>query len=292
MNYSAPLLAAEFRIAPALLFSFRSSWSNAGLALKMGWPWLAILGALELVAGFPPGFPIGLVTTGPLTGLNPVLVGLFLALKLMALSSLAVMWTRFLLLGEVSTGWDRLRIDRLVWRFASNTFLIWLACAGVFLLGSIVSLVLIQLGAGLAGFALPGAPLALPPPGAWLQAPWAAILSVAAFLGVMSGLPLVLRLSIKQAAIAMGRDDYGLGDAWRDSAGEPFRIVMFTFTIALGVVLAWAGALLAVHFGSNGGVTGMLTGAVAAALVSGLTTILVTTSVAVLYGMLVEGRDV
>jgi hypothetical protein len=292
MNYSAPIAAAEFRIGSALRFSFRSCLSNAALCLRMVWPWLAILGAVEVAAGFPPGFPLTLAFTGPQEAADTVLIALFLALKLMALSSIAVIWTRFLLLGEVSTGWDRLRIDRAVWRLTANMLLIWLACAGVFLLGGILSFLFLQVLAGLVGYPLPPGPLTLPLAGPWLEPPWLTILVISVFLGVMSGLPLVLRLSIKQAAIALGRDDYGLGDAWRDSSGEPFRLVIFTFAIAGCVLLLWTAAMFMVQYGWTAGSTGILASAVAAALASGLATILVTTSIAVLYGMLVEGRDV
>lgn len=291
MNYVAPQAAAEFRIGPALRFSARSTWSNASLALQMSWPWLSILTALELMARIPPGYPVSLAVAAP-AGADPVLIGLLLVLKLIATSSLAVNWTRFLLLGEVNTGWDRLRVDRPVWRLAWSAVLIWLACTGVFLLGGFVPFILLPLLADFTGYALPEFPRAVPPGGSWMDSPWTPIIAVSAVCGIMSGLPFVQRLSIKQAAISLGRDDYGLGDAWRDSAGQPFRIVLFSFAVAAGVLVVWTLALLVASQTAGAGPLGTLAGAVAAAAASGLTIILVTTSVAVLFGMLVEGREV
>ncbi len=271
-------------------FGLRSTWTNAFLALQMSWPWLMILTGLELIARIPAGYPFSLAVASP-AGVDPVLVGLLLAVKVIAMSSLAVNWTRFLLLGEVSTGWDRLRVDRPVWRLAWSAVLIWLACTGVFLLGALVPFILLQILADFMGSPLPEFPRYLPTSG-WTESPWAPVIGISAVFGLMSGLPFVQRLSIKQAAISLGRDDYGLGDAWRDSAGQPFRIVLFSFAVAAGVLLVWMLALFIAGQAASAGVAGLLAGALAAAAASGLSIILATASVAVLFGMLVEGREV
>lgn len=292
MNYAGPIAVAEFRIGPAWRFGISSTWENAGLALQMSWPWLVILTTLELAARLPPGFPLGLLFQPGAGMADPVLAGLLMVLKLIALSSLAVSWSRFLLLGEVATGWDRLRVDRPVWRFACNALLIWFACSGVFLLGSLISFVALPLAAQFAGYALPDFPRALPGVGAWLRDPWMIIIAASLLIGLLAGLPVVQRLSIKLIAIALGREDYGLGDAWRDSGGQPFRLISFTFAVTALVFLIWAVALVLSLQLAGSGAPGVLASAVATATASGLATILATASVAVLFGLFVEGREV
>lgn len=293
MNYAGPILAAEFRIAPALRFGLRSTRDNAALALQMTWPWVAILAGLELAARLPAGYPLSLLQPGGhAPAADPMLVGLLLIIKLMALASIAVSWSRFLLLGEVATGWDRLRIDRPVWRLAWNALLVWLACTGVFLLGAVLPLVLLPGLLKFAGYALPDLPRTLPAAGQWLEDPWAAIIAVSLVTGFLSGLPFVQRLSIKLTAIALEREDYGLGDAWRDSAGQPLRLVLFTFVTAAQVFAVWGVAFLVVHEIGGVGSASLVLGALAAATASVLSTLLATASVAVMFGMFVEGREV
>lgn len=294
MNYAGPLAAAEFRLGPAWRFSVTSTWDNAGLAMQMSWPWLAILTGIELAARIPFGYPLGLILQPAVQGAgpDPVLVLILLAIKLIGLSSLAVNWSRFLLLGEIATGWDRLRIDRPVWRFACNALLIWFACSGVFLLGALISFVALPLALQFAGYALPEFPRSVPPMNLWLQGPWSMIIAASLLAGLLGGLPVVQRLSIKLVAIALGREDYGLGDAWRDSGGQPLRLVSYTFAVTALIILAWAAAVFVTIQLGSGTAMGVLAGGLAGAIAGGLATIFVTASVAVLFGLFVEGREV
>ena len=293
MNFAGPLAAAEFRIAPALRFGLRSTWDNAALAVQVFWPWLAILSGLELAARLGPGYPLALLWPGAVAQRpDAVLAGLLLALKLLAFASLGVSWSRFLLTGEIATGWDRLRIDRAVWRVACNALLIWFACSGVFLLGGIISFVALPLIAQFAGYPLPEFPRAMPAAADWLQNPWPSIIAASVLLGVLSGLPIVQRLSIKLVAIALDREDYGLGDAWRDSGGQPLHLASFTFAITALVVVVWlAAGIVAAQMG-NQTAAGLLASGLATAVASGLTVILATASVSVLFGVFTEGREV
>jgi len=138
MNFAGPFAAAEFRIAPALRFGISSTWENAGLALRMCWPWLVILAGLDLAARLGPGYPLSLLLHPAPTGDEDsvVLVSLLLAVKLLAVSSLSVSWSRFLLLGAPRGG-TGCALTVQCWRFACNALLIWFACSGVFLLGSL-----------------------------------------------------------------------------------------------------------------------------------------------------------
>lgn len=290
MNYAGPISAAEFRLGAALGVNVKSSWDNAGLAVRMCWPWLVLFTAVELAARLAPGFPLSMALQ-PAGGSDPVLVALLLALKLIAGSSIGVNWSRFLLLGEVASGWDRLRVDRPVWRFATNALLIWFACSGVILLGAIVTFIALPVAVEFAGVGLPPFPRELPLAGG-LQNPWLLIIGASMLAGVLAGLPVVQRLSIKLVAVAMGREDYGLGDAWRDSGGQPLALASFTFAITALIFTAWFAALaLAAQFAGSGAL-GLIAGAAAASAASGLTVILATASVSVLFGMFVEGREV
>lgn len=258
----------------------------------MCWPWLVGLMALELVAGIPAGYPLTLLFRASPPGLDAVLAGLMLGLKLIAMSSLSVNWIRFLLLGEVATGWDRLRVDRAVWRFACNALLIWFACSGVFLLGGLVSFVALPLAAQFTGVALPEFPRLLPPLEQWMRQPWTAIILASLVIGVLAGLPIVQRLSIKLVAIALGREDYGLGDAWSSTGGHSIHLVIFTFVVTALIVVLWGAALLVSYHWGEGPAWGLLASASVAAVASGLTVIFATSSVAVLFGLFVEGREV
>jgi len=293
MNYAGPIVVVKFRLAPALRFGVSATWNNASLALKMCWPWLVILTGLEIAAGMGPGFPLSLLLQTTPSGYEDraVLVSLLLAVKLLAVSSLAVNWSRFLLLGEIATGWDRLRIDRPVWRFACNSLLIWFACSGVFLLGSLISFVVLPLLVPLSGYALPEFPRAMPPLSEWLHDTWTLIIAGSLLLGILGGLPIVQRLSIKLVAIAVGREDYGLGDAWRDSGSQSLPLVAYTFAVTGLVTVVWAASFMAsLQFGPVGAFA--LLASAAATLACGLTTILATASVTVLFGLFVEGRDI
>ncbi|MEI7601828.1 MAG: hypothetical protein WCJ41_21245 [Aestuariivirga sp.] len=293
MNYAGPFVVVKFRLAPALRFGVSATWNNASLALKMCWPWLVILTGLEIAAGMGPGFPLSLLLQTTPSGYEDraVLVSLLLAVKLLAVSSLAVNWSRFLLLGEIATGWDRLRIDRPVWRFACNYLLIWFACSGVFLLGSLISFVVLPLLVQLSGYALPEFPRAMPPLSEWLHDTWTLIIAGSLLLGILGGLPIVQRLSIKLVAIAVGREDYGLGDAWRDSGSQSLPLVAYTFAVTGLVTVVWAASFMAsLQFGPVGAFA--LLASAAATLACGLTTILATASVTVLFGLFVERRDI
>jgi hypothetical protein len=294
MNYAGPFVVADFRLAPALRFSLRSTSDNAVLAFQMCWPWLAILTGLELAAMVGPGYPLSLLLPGvPAPArVDAALVALIIALKLIAISSLAVSWSRFLLLGEIATGWDRLRVDRPVWRFCCNALLIWFACSGIFLLGALISFVALPLMAQFTGYPMPEFPRAVPASSDWLKNPWTLIITASLVLGVLGGLPVVQRLSIKLVAIALGREDYGLGDAWRDSGGQPLRLFSFTFAITALVVAVWVAAGFAIWQIGSASAAGLFASAVAAAVASGLTVILATASVSVLFGLFVEGREV
>ncbi len=290
MNYAGPLAAAQFRMGAALRFNVRSAWDNAAIGLRMCWPWLVVLTGLDLLARLPAGYPLSLLLL-PARGVDPVLAGLVLAVKLIAVSSLAVSWSRFLLLGEIATGWDRMRVDRPVWRFACNVLLIWFACSGIILLGGLVTFIAIPVAASFAGYALPDVPHALPQTSGWLQNPWMLVVAASLLIGILGGLPVVHRLSIKLTAIAMGREEYGLGDAWRDSGGQPLRLVAFSFAVVLLVAATWAAAFL-VSWQFGDATAASLVGSAAAAVATGLTVILATASIAVLFGIFVEGREV
>ena len=177
------------------------------------------------------------------------------------------------------------------WRFACNALLIWFACSGVFLLGSLISFVALPMLVQFSGYTLPEFPRAVPPASEWLQDPWTLIIAGSALLGILGGLPIVQRLSIKLVAIALGREDYGLGDAWRDSGGQPLPLAAFTFAVTALVAVMWAASfLITLQFGTAG--ASALLASATAILASGLTVIFVTASVAVLFGMFVEGREV
>ena len=144
-------------------------------------------------------------------------LGVYYAVWFVAICSMAVNWHRFLLRDDIPEGWENLRLDGKVWRYAGNSLLISLIAGLIFLAFFIVIVI-----AGLVMRALHGA--APGDPQAWSLA--FVLLMLVSFAVSLLPLIFMFRLSIKLPAIAVG-DDYGLGDAWRDSRGNNIRLFGF-----------------------------------------------------------------
>lgn len=208
----------SFRAIPAATQVICASFANLGAAFHVSWPWLLLLVPLQFLY-----FRFAEPSLEPDSEFTPAswLLGIvFFCVNLVAASSIAINWHRFLLLGEEPDGWRRLRIDGPVWRYVGNIILLGVMIA----LPAILMVAVVMLAWSAMLYSAAGAEA--------LQN-----LEIATFLGVMLPMTILYRLSIKLPAIALDRDDYGFRHGWRDSKGHFLGILGFTVLISMVTLL-------------------------------------------------------
>jgi hypothetical protein len=206
-------------VIPLVRHTLNSVFAFRAAGMRIGLPWivlLAALNALQLVlnAGSPDN------QTSPMS-LNP-LDFLSWVVGLIAVSSLAVNWHRFIL-QDVTPPPDKIfRLDGLVWKY-------FLRSALVILLTILPALFITS---AIATFFPAASPLAVVP------------LFIAAVY--------VVRLSVALPATALERHDFGIADALRVTAGNDLQFaglvllntLIFAATLlALAVILSIVGAI-------------------------------------------------
>jgi hypothetical protein len=273
---------ATFRAIPATGRALRMVFANLGSALRLCWPWLAILAVvrLVLVTSFPDGWLAELegsgVQLGPIAAVDSVL-------GTVAFSSIAVNWHRHLLLGEQATGGQRLRMDWPVWRYLGNFLLIVLLLPLVFA----APIALISLGVIPVLAAAGDSPAVI-----IVMVSLAAALSLALIWSMVA----IERLSIKLPAIALGNEGYGFASAWRDSSGSSFRL--FGYLLMISFIAAFIGSVFIpmnaeTHWSQTHGtilfqsLLGLLL-----LLATWISSLILISSLTVLYGVFGEGREI
>jgi hypothetical protein len=254
-----------------------STLNNLGFALRAQWPWMAVMAAIFAVIATTTNIPLGATPEAneAYFRANPGELGWFIFLMffgivvaLLAFSSIAVAWHRYVLLDEVPQGMARLRIDGTVWRYFGNIFLI-----GLLLIVAMLPLTLLII------------PLMSIHP----------VVGVAGALAyvVVIILPIIYRLSIKLPAIALERRDFKLGDAWTASAGNWWQImgvgvVATLLSWIVGLLMALVSKLLNVTLGDT---IGFWIDIVLQTGVNWVVTIMGITLLTSLYGFFVEKRE-
>ncbi len=261
----------------ALGHAFRSTTDNIGFAFHISWPWVLILLPFNVATNL---YMIlnGLETGG---GPDPAKIGTYFAVaaplilaSIVAYASIAVNWHRYVLLDEIAQGWQRLRIDSLTWRYIGNFILVVLvlvACA-------IPVGVAFALVGFLANALLGGEMVAL------LLVP--AVLALYAFAFVAG-----YRLSVKLPAIALGRSDFSMGDAWRATKGNSWRMLGLLILFVLCLVLIGVIMLAITYAFGLLGTVGLSLAVAIQVMVNWVATILGVTLLTSLYGFFVEGRE-
>jgi hypothetical protein len=202
-------------VAGALKHCWRSIWGNAGVALRMSWPWMAVIMIINLA-----GDAYLARQTPAAAAVSPRSFPLLFAIELLTLlgiSSIAVNWHRYIFLDEVPANLsERLRLDRPVWRYFGNT------------------LAIIALLALAAGVAMVAAALVAPAPveGA---APPAWVYALAGIL-ILAAATFFYRLSVKLPAIAIGRKGYGFRNALADTRGASGALAGFVLLQAMAAL--------------------------------------------------------
>jgi hypothetical protein len=208
-----PILQA-YRHALDAVISFRA------VGIRIALPWVIIITLLTLVQHFvqgPPGNPANL---DPPTLAGTLIDIAIAALDILAVSSIAVNWHRYILRDEFPITQQILRLDRPVWRYAGTTILISLIV--------VLPLVLISLMASNAGPAI----LAL------------------LVLPLLFSIIYMLRMMLALPAVALDRKDFGLADALKATQGTNFTFLAIVAinTILMLLVLLSFGIIMRVFF--------------------------------------------
>lgn len=193
------------KISPtrAISHALNSVWTYRRVAARIALPWLPVLllcGIAEIFFAPPEAAP------GDIPSVSPIQIATFIV-SLVATSSLAVGWQRFILRDEVGRG---LRLDGTVLRYAAFSFLLLIATI-------VPSLLFLALALG---------------------APSAATLAVPA-IALMGGA--ITRLSIKFPAIALDNRAFRFADAWKASEGNFWQclaVFLLSWAITLGGLFA------------------------------------------------------
>jgi hypothetical protein len=241
---------------------------NIGMAFRLALPWYAIVVPLTiglyLVLSLASG---GKPEESPILNFWTTLVAG--AVALLSASSIATNWHRYILRDEVPRGREILRIDALVLRYFGNMLLIMLAV--------------------LAAMTIIAVPLTLP-------AALVGLPGIGVFLMAVVGLPaagvLFLRLAVKLPAIALGRTDFHVREAWKASEGNNLAILgLFVLNLMIAVLIIAAVLVLHAIFSLFGPAIGMAVEIGAQVAGNWILTILGITVLTSLYGFLVENRD-
>ena len=264
-------------IGPTISHMLSSTLNNLGFALRAQWPWMVVMAAIFAIIAATTNIPMGATPeeNEAFFRANPgqlswfvflVFVGVVVAM--LAFSSIAVAWHRYVLRDEVPQGMARLRVDGTVWRYFGNIFLI-----GLILVVAMIPLSLLVV------------PL-------MALHPAVGIIGALAYV-VFVILPIIYRLSIKLPAIALERRDFKLGDAWAASAGNWWQIVGVGVGVTLlswivGLVMALVSKILNVALGDT---FGFWIDVVLQTGVNWVVTIMGITLLTSLYGYFVEKRE-
>jgi len=260
-----PMAALEFAIGQAFRRYF------FGVRLIAGW--LIVLAPL-LLATYYLALRGGRPDPAALTPLQIAALVVLALAGLLAAVSVAVNWSRRILLDEQPRGWRWLRLDGPVWRY---------------LIALLVFLVIVGGLAGLAALvAVRGAPSLVPKLGPAAQPAANVSAGVTALIAVLVALRLMTRLP----AIAVANRAYGFGRAWRTTKRNSLRYLGFLFWLIFGLAIAGgigAGAVMARKLVADPWVVG---GGTAVAAIIGLWIVFLLMTVPVShYRFFGDGRD-
>lgn len=269
----------RFVAMEAFAHALRSIRSHIAVAFSMSLPWLAMLLAVSIgryvhlranLTGEQQQDTALAVSTG---------IPLFL-IVMFAFSSIAVSWHRFIFMDEIARGIGRLRADALVWRYFGNFLLITVILSMAIMAASL------PLAVALAVLQIPVE--SLQDVAAW---PWHLRLGVQFVIACLVTC-LFFRFAIKLPAIALGRQDFRLGNAWSATRGNTLNLLVLAVFNMLVVFLAEAiSELLGAAFGQAYAAIGAILTIVFSLLIQWLVAILGTTILTSLYGFFVENRD-
>lgn len=238
----------------AISHALNSVWSYRQVAARIALAWLPVLllcGIAEIYFAPPQA------STDQIPAVSPVQIATFIV-SLIATSSMAVSWQRFILRDEVSRG---LRVDANVLRYAGFSFLL--------LIATVIPTVLLL---ALSLIVQPAGILAIP--------------AVVLIGGIIT------RLSIKFPSISLGDRAFRFADAWKASEGNFWPclgVFLLSWAITLGGLFALI--LLGSGFGQFNSLFGDLVVTVGVILMQLFYAIFNASVFTSLYGFFVERRE-
>jgi hypothetical protein len=241
--------------------------NNIAYAFRISWPWYAVITLVGLGANFLAEYMTGGNVEANAGRVLP-LYAVIAFMNILGFSSIAVNWHRYILLDEVPGAGDLFRLDDKVWRYFGNVLLI----ALILTVAGIVIIIPFSVLAGLMGASLP---LLI------------AVLIILPIFAIVS-----YRLGIKLPAIALGRRDFLMRDAWaatRDNKLPIFLVALFQFLLGLAVLLALAVIVYALINVNE--VLALVISAGIQIVATWVLSIFGITLLTSLYGFFVEGRD-
>ncbi len=188
--------------------AYRTVFQNFGPLLQMAWFPLAILAVGHFVAIMLIGQTLIDTPAGETPPMSPILAATQLGLALIDMvvgASIAVIWHRFVLLGEKPATGPHLRLDRRVWSYLGYGFLMGLGfVAAIAIPVAVQAAVLFAMGHNFSGQgSLPLAPVAL-------------------FM-FFAGLFVLIRLTPYFPGIALGHP-VTMADVWAKTQGNFWRL--------------------------------------------------------------------
>lgn len=256
----------------ALGHAFRSTTDNIGFAFHTSWPWMLMLLPLNLAVNLYLAFN-GMQDPQNFNAQSLLLIVPLAIASIVAYCSIAVNWHRYVLLDEVAEGWQRLRIDSLMWRYIGNAILIGL----VLFAGGFVAILVFSFVGWALSSALGEASLIVIVPGA------AALYAYA----IVSA----YRLAVKLPSVALGRNDFSMGDAWRATAGNFWQILGLVLLFFICLLLVGLAIFVLTYVIGQMGTLGLSILIAIQVAVNWVATILGVTLLTSLYGFFVEGRE-
>ena len=205
---------AEFRPVRFLAEAIRTAFAHRRVAFWLSWPWFVFFVLpVSLVSSFVIAPVSNQTTYDPSDWWRSGVVFVLFFAEVVALSSIAVNWHRYLLLGEVAEGRRRVRLDAIVWRYFRNVFVVGVAAV---LLAGVISIVVFLFFFSMIDFGKPEA----------VQNNLVSI-SIVSFFCMLLPFYVAFRMSIKLPSVALGEKGYGFGNAWQDSRAVFLPILLF-----------------------------------------------------------------
>ena len=242
--------------------------NNIAYAFRISWPWYSVLVPIGIAAGLLVDYVTGGNAEAHPEAAAPIYL-ILVIINLLAFSSIAVNWHRYILLDEVPQGSELFRLDDKTWRYFGNVLLITLIMVVTSLL-MVFPLVFIS---------------------SFLNAPLVLAFIIMAAILCLIGI-LFFRLSVKLPSIALGRRDFPLSHAWAATTANNLSLLLI-FLFEIAVLIGALAVMLLVLFvvTSISPMLGVVVGVILQLLMNWIFTIFGITILTSLYGFFVEDRD-
>lgn len=258
-----------------------ATFSSLPAIVRITWPALVVSILVQVTFMMATYFFIA--RGGDLQHVTPTIIAfnvLFFILLMLPMYSVAVNWFRYLLRDEEATGWQRLRLDRPVWRYIGNTLLLNL----LFIVPAGICIFI------WAAFMWRAGPESAPSIGF----PVMLLLFFCGWLWiVLAG----LRLSVRLPSVALDDGEISFGEAWKLTSGNGLRLlacmlVFFVLCLIFALVACLPLIMLRVAAMSTENLAVQLLLAVCQMVVSWVMLMAGLTMQAALYGIFAEGQQV